>query len=83
VPSFFAGPTPPGQLLRALSQTYFKAGGMQINANIIAAEDLERAIKRPQDYGWLMIKVTGYAAHFVNLDPHYQAEIVKRTRQCA
>jgi pyruvate-formate lyase len=83
VPSFFAGPTPPGLLLRALSQTYFKAGGIQINANIIATEDLERAIERPQDYGWLMIKVTGYSAHFVNLDPHYQAEIVKRTRQSA
>ena len=83
VPSFFKGPTPAGAMLSSLTQAYFRAGGIQVNANIISPEDLEDAMKKPENYGWLMIKVTGYSAHFVNLDPHYQAEIVKRTRQCA
>ena len=82
-PSFFNGPQPPGATLSALTQAYFKAGGMHVNANIISHEDLEAAVKHPENYGWLMIKVTGYSAHFVKLDPHYQTEIIRRTRQCA
>ncbi|MBN2640910.1 MAG: hypothetical protein JXR78_04615 [Victivallales bacterium] len=82
-PSFFKNLDSEGDALYKLTTTYFSHGGMHINANILAVKDLEEAMKKPEKHQDLMIKVTGYSAHFINLDKHYQSEIVKRTRQNA
>lgn len=82
-PDFFSNLGTAGEVLDKLTTIYFQKGGLHVNANIIDVEDLEEAMLTPEKYPDLMVKVTGYSAHFIKLDPHYQREIVRRTRQSA
>ena len=79
-PTFFVEGSNPVETVEALIGTYFEKGGVQVNLNIVSAEKLEHAQKDPLKYSGLVVRVTGYSAHFVNLDKKYQDDIIKRTR---
>lgn len=64
-----------------LVKTYFDQGGMQIQFNILDREKLLAAQKNPQDYRDLVVRVAGYSAFWVDLDPIVQNEIIGRTEQ--
>jgi len=53
---------------------------VQVVLNVVSAENLKEAVVHPEKYGHLVVKVTGYSAHFVQLDRRFQEEIIRRTR---
>jgi pyruvate formate-lyase/glycerol dehydratase family glycyl radical enzyme len=54
-------------------------GGMEIQFNITRREDLENAVKNPDKYPELLVRVSGYTAYFKDLNPFMQKEIIDRT----
>ena len=65
--------------LAHLIRTYFKFDGHHIQFNVINAETLRDAQKRPEKYRDLMIRVAGYSDYFVDLSVELQNEIIRRT----
>ena len=65
--------------LEALLNTYFLSGGAQAMLTVVGKDDLIRAIKHPEQYQNLIIRVGGFSARFVNLSPAVQEEILNRT----
>lgn len=66
--------------LAALIRTYlidFK--GWQIQFNIVSAEKLREAQRKPEEYKDLIVKVAGYSAQFISLDKKLQDQIIFRT----
>ena len=69
--------------LKALSsilRTFFIKGGMAIQGNIVSADILEDAQKRPEQYPQLQIRVCGWNEYFVNMQPHLQDDFIKRAK---
>ena len=62
-----------------LIRTYFDLGGFQIQFNILSPETLRNAQEHPEAYRSLVVRVAGYSAFFVELDPEIQNEIISRT----
>jgi len=65
--------------LEALLSTYFSRGGAQIMITVVNREDLENAIKEPEKYQHLVVRVGGYSARFVDLPKDVQQEVFSRT----
>ncbi len=63
----------------AYTQTYFELGGMQIQFNIVTTETLKDAMAHPENYRWLLVRISGYNAYFVELNEDMQKEIIRRT----
>ena len=65
--------------LEALLATYWAAGGTQAMLNVLGRNDLENALKEPEKYQNLIVRVGGFSARFVDLEPDVQQEILSRT----
>ena len=65
--------------LAQLIRTFFRLGGHHVQFNVISAELLREAQRRPQDFQDLMVRVAGYSDYFVNLPKGLQDEIIART----
>ncbi len=64
--------------LCALLKGYFKAGGMQLQPNVVSSETLRDAQVHPDNYKDLIVKVGGYNATFVDLGSLIQNDIIDR-----
>ncbi|HSN90844.1 MAG TPA: pyruvate formate lyase family protein [Anaeromyxobacteraceae bacterium] len=66
-------------ILGALVRTYFRRGGMQVQANVLDPRVLLEALADPAKHRHLLVRVSGYCAYFADLTPEMQREIVART----
>ena len=79
-PSFFPDDKPKGSFVRAFANHFFGSGGVQINLNVVDVKTLEDAMHHPDkaEYRNIVVKVTGYSAHFVFMDRKFQEEFIQR-----
>ena len=60
-------------------RTYLTEGGKQIQFNVVDHETLVAAKKKPEEHKDLIVRVAGYSAYFVQLNPNVQDELIART----
>jgi pyruvate formate-lyase/glycerol dehydratase family glycyl radical enzyme len=65
--------------LAALVRTCFDLGGIQLQFNTVDREVLVDAMNHPADYRGLVVRVSGFSAHYVGLDRAVQEDILQRT----
>ncbi len=63
----------------ALLRTYFAQGGTQAMISVVSREDLEAALREPEKWGHLIIRVGGFSIRFVDLPADAQREFLTRT----
>lgn len=52
---------------------------MHCQFNIMSTEMMKAAMKRPENYRDMLVRVAGYSAYFVELSEPLQMDLVKRT----
>jgi formate C-acetyltransferase len=62
-----------------LVDAYFELGGLHVQFNVVDRETLEDAKANPQLHRDLIVRVAGYSAYFIELDPFVQDEVIART----
>ncbi|WP_346961104.1 glycyl radical protein [Faecalicatena contorta] len=66
-------------MLESFVRAYCDAGGQHLQINVVDTETLRDAQKHPENYKHLMVRVAGYSAFFIELDPRVQENIIGRT----
>jgi len=59
-------------------QSYFDEGGMQWQFNVITTDTLREAMEHPEDYHWLLVRISGYNAYFTKINRNMQIELIER-----
>ena len=67
-----------GNALRALVNSYFAMGGIQVQVTCTSVEELQDALQNPDKHRDLIVRVGGYSDYFVNLSPALQQAVVER-----
>ncbi len=63
----------------SMVDTYFRMGGFHVQYNVVSKETLEDAKVNPMQHRDLIVRVAGYSAYFIELDPFVQDEVIART----
>ena len=66
-----------------LVRSYFKMDGHHIQLNVVGAETLRDALRAPDKYRDLIVRVAGYSDYFCDLSRELQDEIITRTEHQA
>ncbi|QOY60877.1 pyruvate formate lyase family protein [Thermophilibacter immobilis] len=66
-------------VLRALFESYWRRGGSQLMVSVVDPGELEDALVHPELHENLLVRVGGFSARFVALEPDVQQEILART----
>lgn len=56
-------------VIEAMFKAYFKRGGCHLMVTVVDSGALEDAVRNPEKYPDLIVRVAGYSAVFVDLDP--------------
>jgi pyruvate-formate lyase len=70
---------PSPRVVGALFGSYFRSGGQQASITVLHRGDLEAAICEPAKYTHVLVRLGGWSARFVDLEPDVQQEILRRT----
>lgn len=65
--------------VKALLETYFAQGGSQAMITVVDRQELENAMKEPEKYQDLFVRVGGYSGRFVYLPKEVQLDVLNRT----
>lgn len=65
--------------LEDLLASYWAGGGAQVNLTVVDREALEDALMHPEAHADIMVRIGGWSARFVDLDPVTQREVLART----
>jgi pyruvate formate-lyase/glycerol dehydratase family glycyl radical enzyme len=65
--------------LAALIRTAFDLGAIELQFNTVDRKLLLAAMERPDEYRDLVVRVSGFSAHFVSLDRAVQEDVLART----
>ena len=68
------------ELISAILKTFIAKGGQIFQGNTTSVDDLVAALSSPEDYKHLIVRVGGYSARFVTLEPELQTEVLLRMR---
>ena len=74
-PDFFNGRR---ELIKEMFRVYFDRGGCHLMVTVVDRGVLEAAVERPDEYRDLIVRVSGFSAVFVNLEPDIQQELMSR-----
>ncbi len=77
-PEMFSDPEK-RHLLGTFIRTYFKKGGQELQINSVSRETLTDAMEHPENYGSLVVRVSGFSAYYTNLERSIQQDILNRT----
>lgn len=66
------------ELIKTLFKTYFAKGGCHLMVTVVDHGVLEDAVKHPEKYPDLIVRVSGFSAVFVDLSPNIQEELISR-----
>lgn len=66
-------------VLKALTLTYFAKGGLHVGISVIDREVLQDAMKDPQKYRSLTVRLYGFSEYFISLPEWQQVAILNRT----
>ncbi len=67
--------------LLTLLKTYLRLGGQEMQINATSRETLIDAMEHPENYGDLVVRVSGFSAYYVTLGREVQLDILNRTQQ--
>ncbi|RPH38540.1 MAG: hypothetical protein EHM87_25415, partial [Burkholderiales bacterium] len=67
------------QHVRALIETYFKLGGMQLQISVFDRVELLDALEHPELHENLIVRIGGYSTYFNWLSPELKQEVIHRT----
>ncbi len=67
--------------LKGLLNGFLHCGGFFLQLDVMDAEMLRQAQKHPEQYKTLSVRVSGWNARFVTLNPQWQKMIIERTSQ--
>ena len=62
-----------------LLNTYFANGGAQAMLTVVGRGEMEAALREPEKYPNLIVRVGGFSARFVELTPEIQRDLLART----
>ncbi len=65
--------------LRAVMQSYFDGGGMELQLNVVSSDTLRDAQEHPENYKDLVVRVAGFSAYFVEVFKGCQDDLIRRT----
>ena len=65
--------------MKNIVKTYISRGGFEIQINVIDKETLEKAVKNPEQYRDLVVRIGGYSDYFTRISPQMQKEVILRT----
>jgi formate C-acetyltransferase len=71
------------QHVRALVETYFGMGGLQLQLSVLDREELEDALLHPDRHQNLIVRIGGYSTYFNWLSDELKQEVIKRTEYLA
>lgn len=63
-----------------LIRSFFQQDGWHVQFNVVSTQILRDAQKHPEKYKDLVIRVAGYSALFIALDPSIQEDIITRSQ---
>lgn len=82
LPGFVSGEEGRKRLI-SLYKGYFARGGLELGVNFLTVEKLREAQEYPEKYPYLMVRLFGMSARFVNLSRELQESVIRRVGAAA
>ena len=65
--------------VKSVIKTFMARNGFELQVNAVSPETLENAMREPEKYADLLVRIGGYSDFFVRQSPQLQREILARS----